>query len=33
MLDDLLRGAFRLAHRRPGVVFLDLLWKAIWFGL
>jgi len=33
MLDNLLRGAFRLAHRRPGVVFLDLLWKAIWFGL
>src|SRR5437867_4615258 len=33
MLDNLLRGAFRLAHRRPGVVFLDLLWKAIWCGL
>ena len=33
MLDDLLRGAFRLAHRRLGVVFLDLLWKAIWFAL
>ena len=33
MLDDLLRGAFRLAHRRLGVVFLDLLWKAIWLGL
>ncbi len=33
MLDDLLRGAFRLAHRRLGVVFLDLVWKAIWFVL
>jgi len=33
MLDDLLRGAFRLAHRRLGVVFLDLVWKAIWFAL
>ena len=33
MLDDLLRGAFRLAHHRLGVVFLDLMWKAIWFGL
>ena len=33
MLDDLLRGAFRLAHRRLGVVFLDLVWKALWFAL
>ena len=33
MLDDLLRGAFRLAQRRLSVVFLDLLWKAIWFAL
>ncbi len=33
MLDELLREGLRLAHRRLGFVFLDLLWKAIWFGL
>ncbi len=32
-LDDLLRESFRLAHRRLGFVFLDLIWKAIWFAL
>jgi len=31
MLDELLREGFRLAHRRLGFVFLDLIWKAVWF--
>ena len=31
MLDDVLREGFRLTHRRFGLVFLDFLWKAVWF--
>jgi len=30
MLTDTLRGAFALAHRRVGLIFLDTLWKGIW---
>ena len=30
MLEDVLRKAFALAHQRIGIIFLDLLWKAVW---
>src|SRR5258708_1854968 len=30
MLDDVLRKAFALANQRLGLIFLDILWKAIW---
>jgi hypothetical protein len=33
MLDEILREAFRLAHLRLRLIFLDLLWKVIWFVL
>ena len=33
MLDQILREAFRLAHLRLRLIFLDLLWKVIWFVL
>jgi hypothetical protein len=33
MPHDVLREGFRLAHRRLRLIFLDLLWKAIWFVL
>jgi hypothetical protein len=29
-MEDVLRKAFAAAHQRPGLIFLDLLWKAIW---
>jgi len=29
-LTDTLRAGFALAHRRVGLVFLDILWKGIW---
>jgi hypothetical protein len=31
MLEDVLRKAFAVAHRRAGLILLDLLWKLIWF--
>jgi len=30
MLEDVLRKGFAVAHQRIGIIFLDLLWKAIW---
>jgi hypothetical protein len=30
MLSDILRAAFARAHERRGLVFLDMLWKAVW---
>ena len=33
MLDEILREAFRLARLRIRLIFLDLLWKVIWFVL
>jgi hypothetical protein len=33
MVGDVLRQGFRLAYRRLGFVFLDLLWKLIWLAL
>ena len=33
MLDQILREAFRLAHLRLRLIFLDLLWKVIWLVL
>jgi hypothetical protein len=30
MLEPILRQAFALANQRPGLIFLDILWKAIW---
>src|SRR5262245_50008307 len=33
MLADVLRGGFALAHRRIGLIFLDILWKGIWLAL
>jgi hypothetical protein len=30
MLDDILRQAFTRARQRAGLIFLDILWKAIW---
>src|SRR5437762_9772743 len=33
MLDQILREAFCLAHLRLRLIFLDLLWKVIWFVL
>src|SRR5690349_14452836 len=30
MLEDVLRGAFALAHRRVALVFLDFSWKIVW---
>ena len=30
MLEDTLRRAFKLAHQRIGLIFLDVLWKGIW---
>ncbi len=33
MLTDVLRGGFTLAHRRIGLIFLDILWKGIWLVL
>jgi hypothetical protein len=33
MLDKILREAFHLAHLRLRLIFLDLLWKVIWFAL
>ena len=32
-IDEVLRKGFGLANRRFGLVFLDLLWKAIWLGV
>ena len=33
MLSDILRKGFQLAHKRPGLIFLDLIWKLIWLLL
>jgi hypothetical protein len=33
MLTDVLRSGFVLAHRRIGLIFLDVLWKGIWLVL
>src|SRR5262245_28971632 len=33
MLSDILRNGFKLAHNRPGLIFLDLIWKLIWLLL
>jgi hypothetical protein len=33
MLSDILRNGFKLAHSRPGLIFLDLIWKLIWLVL
>jgi hypothetical protein len=33
MPQDTLRQGFALAHRRIGLIFVDLLWKAIWFAV
>src|SRR5262245_19619384 len=33
MLTETLRSGFALANRRPGLVLLDLVWKAIWLAL
>lgn len=32
MLEDVLRQGFAAAHRRLGLVFLDILWKMIWLA-
>lgn len=32
LLNGILRQGFAAAHRRLGFVFIDFLWKAIWFG-
>ena len=31
MLEDVLRQGFALAHHRFGLIFVDLLWKIVWF--
>jgi hypothetical protein len=31
MLDEILRKSFARAHQRLGLIFLDVVWKAIWF--
>src|SRR5262249_44395479 len=33
MLSDILRSGFALAHQRLTLVFLDVLWKIMWFIL
>jgi hypothetical protein len=33
MLSDILRNGFKLAHKRPGLLFLDIIWKLIWLLL
>jgi hypothetical protein len=33
MLSDDLRSGFALAHQRPGLILLDVLWKGIWVAL
>src|SRR3989442_797982 len=33
MLADILRSGFALAHRRVGLILLDIIWKAIWVVL
>ncbi len=31
MLADILRSSFAVAHRRPGLIVLDIFWKFLWF--
>ena len=33
MLSEILRSGFKLASQRPGLIFLDLIWKLIWLLL
>jgi hypothetical protein len=33
MVADILREGFARAHRRPGLILLDVIWKLIWFAL
>jgi len=33
MLADIVRASFTAAHRRVGLVFLDVVWKVVWLGL
>jgi hypothetical protein len=33
MLSDILRSGFKLAHQRPGLIFLDCIWKLAWLVL
>ena len=33
MVAETLREGFARAHRRPGVILLDVIWKLIWFAL
>lgn len=33
MVAEILREGFARAHRRPGLIFLDVIWKLIWFAL
>ena len=30
MMEDVLRKALAAAHQRPGLIFLDILWKTVW---
>lgn len=32
MLSDILRGGFALAHKRPGLILLDIAWKLVWLA-
>src|SRR5262249_17284292 len=32
MVEEVLRQGFALAHRRLALIFIDLLWKVLWFG-
>jgi len=33
MVAEILREGFARAHRRPGIILLDVVWKLIWFAL
>src|SRR5262249_32283819 len=33
MLTDILRNGFAAANQRPGLLFADILWKALWIVL
>ena len=33
MVAEVLREGFARAHRRPGLILLDVIWKLIWFAL
>jgi len=33
MVTEILREGFAGAHRRLGLIFLDVIWKLVWFAL